>query len=64
MPRLSRSARLAILGFVGILTLIFFLDYFHNLNWLGGYDWYAMVLGLALLMFAIVLVAEDNRRSM
>jgi hypothetical protein len=65
MPKLSRSARLAIFGFVGVLTLILFLDYYHNLNWFGGYDWYAMVIGLALLMGAIILVAEGNsdRRS-
>jgi hypothetical protein len=65
MPKLSRSVRLAILGIVGAVTLILFLDYYHNLNWFGGYDWYAMLIGLALFMCAIILVAEGNsdRRS-
>jgi hypothetical protein len=65
VTKLSRRARLTILALTGVVALIFFLNYYANLNWLGGYDWYATLTSLALLLFAIILVAEgkSDRRS-
>jgi hypothetical protein len=62
MTKLSRRSRLAIVALAGLVALIGFQNYAENLNWFGGYDWYAMLAGLFLLLAAVVLVAPGEKR--
>jgi len=61
MGKLSHNFRRAILGGIGIVALIFFLDYYASLNWFGGFGWYAMLAALALLMVALPFIGPDTR---
>ena len=62
MARLSVNTRRAAAAVAGMSALVAFLSYYSNLNWFGGYDFYAMLAGLVLVMIAVPLVAPGEQK--